>query len=257
MSFIDALILGIVQGMTEFLPVSSSGHLVIAEAVLKVKQPGITLELLVHLGTLFSVIIYFRKQIFTLIKSLFVKEMTKERRIILLLLIGTIPAGLAGVLLKDFFEQTFSNPLETSVELIITGGILFLPRLVKAGTAGLTIPTVIWMGIGQAISILPGISRSGSTIVAGLLAGVKPAEAAEFSFLLSIPAIAGAIILGIPDMAGVASELVMPYLLATVVSFVCGLISVYWVLSSVKKGKFEYFAYYCFAIGLFGLYLFW
>lgn len=257
MSFIDALILGIVQGMTEFLPVSSSGHLVIAEAVLKVKQPGITLELLVHLGTLLSVIIYFRNQIFTLIKSLFVKEMAKERRIILLLIIGTIPAGLAGVLLKDYFESTFSNPLQTSVELIITGGILFLPRLVKAGTAGLTIPTVIWMGIGQAISILPGISRSGSTIVAGLLAGVKPAEAAEFSFLLSIPAIAGAIILGIPDMAGVASELVMPYLLATVVSFVCGLISVYWVLSSVKKGKFEYFAYYCFAIGLFGLYLFW
>lgn len=257
MSFIDALILGIVQGMTEFLPVSSSGHLVIAEAVLKVKQPGITLELLVHLGTLLSVIIYFRNQIFTLIRSLFVKEMAKERRIILLLIIGTIPAGLAGVLLKDYFESTFSNPLQTSVELIITGCILFLPRLVKAGISGLTIPTVIWMGIGQAVSILPGISRSGSTIVAGLLAGVKPAEAAEFSFLLSIPAIAGAIILGIPDMAGVASELVMPYLLATVVSFVCGLISVYWVLSSVKKGKFEYFAYYCFAIGLFGLYLFW
>ncbi len=257
MSFIDALILGIVQGMTEFLPVSSSGHLVIAEAVLKVKQPGITLELLVHLGTLLSVIIYFRNQIYTLIKSLFVKEMAKERWIILLLIIGTIPAGLAGVMLKDYFESTFSNPLQTSVELIITGGILFLPRLVKAGTAGLTIPTVIWMGIGQAISILPGISRSGSTIVAGLLAGVKPAEAAEFSFLLSIPAIAGAIILGIPEMADVASELVMPYLLATVVSFVCGLISVYWVLSSVKKGKFEYFAYYCFAIGLFGLYLFW
>ncbi|MBK7143449.1 MAG: undecaprenyl-diphosphate phosphatase [bacterium] len=257
MSFIDALILGIVQGLTEFLPVSSSGHLVIAEAVLKVKQPGITLELLVHLGTLLSVIIYFRTQIFTLIKALFVREMTKERRIILLLIIGTIPAGLAGVLLKDFFESTFSNPLETSIELIITGGILFLPRLVKPGTAGMTIPTVIWMGIGQAISILPGISRSGSTIVAGLLAGVKPAEAAEFSFLLSIPAIAGAIVLGIPDMANIASDLVMPYLAATIASFVCGLVAVYWVLSAVKKGKFEYFAYYCFAIGLFGLYLFW
>lgn len=257
MSFIDALILGIIQGLTEFLPVSSSGHLVIAEAVLKVKQPGITLELLVHLGTLLSVIIYFRTQIFTLIKALFVREMTKERRIILLLIIGTIPAGLAGVLLKDFFESTFSNPLETSIELIITGGILFLPRLVKPGTAGMTIPTVIWMGIGQAISILPGISRSGSTIVAGLLAGVKPAEAAEFSFLLSIPAIAGAIVLGIPDMANIASDLVMPYLAATIASFVCGLVAVYWVLNAVKKGKFEYFAYYCFAIGLFGLYLFW
>ena len=220
------------------------------------KEPGITLELLVHLGTLLSVMIYFRSQIFRLVKSLFVREMAAERRIILLLIIGTIPAGLAGVLLKDFFESTFSNPVETSIELIITGGILFLPRLVKAGSAGLSIPTVIWMGIGQAISILPGISRSGSTIVAGLLAGVKPAEAAEFSFLLSIPAIAGAIILGIPDMADVAPELIMPYALAAVVSFIFGLIAVYWVLNAVKKGKFEYFAYYCFAIGLFGLYLF-
>ncbi len=256
MSFLDALILGIIQGLTEFLPVSSSGHLVLAEAILKMKEPGITLELLVHLGTLLSVMIYFRSQIFRLVKSLFVREMAAERRIILLLIIGTIPAGLAGVLLKDFFESTFSNPVETSIELIITGGILFLPRLVKAGSAGLSIPTVIWMGIGQAISILPGISRSGSTIVAGLLAGVKPAEAAEFSFLLSIPAIAGAIILGIPDMADVAPELIMPYALAAVVSFIFGLIAVYWVLNAVKKGKFEYFAYYCFAIGLFGLYLF-
>lgn len=257
MSFLDACILGFVQGMTEFLPVSSSGHLVIAEAILKVKQPGITLELLVHFGTLLSVLIYFRAQLFTLAKSLFVREMVKERRIILLLIIGTIPAGLAGVLLKDFFEKTFSNPLETSIELIITGGILFLPRLIKHASAGLTIPTAIWMGIGQAVAILPGISRSGSTIVAGMLGGVKPAEAAEFSFLLSIPAIAGAIVLGIPEMAGISSDLLMPYLLATVVSFVFGLIAVYWVLSAVKKGKFEYFAYYCFAIGLFGLYLFW
>lgn len=256
MSFLDALILGIVQGLTEFLPVSSSGHLVIAEALLKVKQPGINLELLVHLGTLLSVMIYFRAQIFRLIKSLFVKEMRQERRIILLLIIGTIPAGLAGVLLKDFFESTFSNPLETSIELIITGGILFLPRLVKAGTAGLTIPTVIWMGIGQAIAIFPGISRSGSTIVAGMLAGVKPAEAAEFSFLLSIPAIAGAIVLGIPDMASISANLVMPYLLAVVASFLSGLVAVYWVLRAVKRGKFEYFAYYCFAIGLAGVYLF-
>ncbi|MCM2271674.1 MAG: undecaprenyl-diphosphate phosphatase [candidate division Zixibacteria bacterium] len=256
MSFLDALILGIIQGLTEFLPVSSSGHLVLAETILKMKQPGITLELLVHLGTLLSVMIYFRSQIFRLVKSLFVREMAAERRILLLLVIGTIPAGLAGVLLKDFFESTFSNPVETSIELIITGGILFLPRLVKAGSAGLSLPTVIWMGIGQAISILPGISRSGSTIVAGLLAGVKPAEAAEFSFLLSIPAIAGAIILGIPDMADVAPELIMPYALAAVVSFIFGLIAVYWVLNAVKRGKFEYFAYYCFAIGLFGLYLF-
>ena len=256
MSFFDAIVLGIIQGLTEFLPVSSSGHLVLAEHLFNVKMPGVTFEVLIHLGTLVSVLIYFREKLYRLVKALFTKEMVAERRIIFLLIIGTIPAGLAGVLLRDWFEKTFSNPIETSIELIITGLILLVPRFFKAGTKAVTAGTSLIMGVGQAIAILPGISRSGTTIVSGMLAGVKPSEAAEFSFLLSIPAIGGAILLEVGSLLDIPSTLVAPYALSTFVSFLFGLISVYVVLATVKKGKFDYFAYYCFAIGAFGLYHF-
>lgn len=256
MNYFDAAVLGIIQGLTEFLPVSSSGHLVLAEQLLHVQKQGVTLEVILHLGTFIAVVIYFWKQLWQLLRSLFVKEMVEERLIILYLIVGTIPAGLAGILLKDWFEKTFSNPVETSVELIITGLILLAPRLVRFGLAKVTLPSAIVMGIGQAVAILPGISRSGTTIVSGMLMKVQPAKAAEFSFLLSIPAIGGAIALEARHLLEMETQVIGQYLFAALLSFIFGLISVYWVLSSVKKGKFEYFAYYCFAVGLLGLYLF-
>lgn len=256
MTYFDAAILGIIQGLTEFLPVSSSGHLVLAEHLLHVQKQGVTLEVIVHLGTFIAVVIYFWKQLWQLTRSLFVREMAEERRIIGYLIIGTIPAGLAGILLKEWFEKTFANPVQTSVELIITGLILLAPRLVKLGLAKVTLPSALVMGIGQAVSILPGISRSGTTIVSGIMMKVEPAKAAEFSFLLSIPAIGGAIALEAGQLLAMETQVIGQYLFAALLSFIFGLISVYWVLSSVKKGKFEYFAYYCFAAGLLGLYLF-
>lgn len=256
MSYLDAIFLGIIQGLTEFLPVSSSGHLVIAGALLKVKQPGVTFELVVHFGTLIAVMLYFRSQIIRLIRSLYTRELAHERKIVLFLIIGTIPAGLAGILLKDYFEATFNNPVQTSIELIITGFILLLPKLFRKGNKHPNLVTSVAMGIGQAISILPGISRSGTTISTGLIAGVKPEEAAEFSFLLSIPAIGGAILLETPNLMNTSVALAGHYLAATLASFICGLVAVYWVLRAVKRGKFEYFAFYCFAIGLLSLYLF-
>ncbi len=256
MSLFDAIVLGIIQGLTEFLPVSSSGHLVLAEAWLGKLDQGVTFVVLIHLGTLASVFIYFRRQLTVLIQSLYTPKMKRERKIVWFLILGTIPAGLAGVLLKDFFESTFNNPVETSIELIITGGILLLPLVIRKGAQHLNWLNVLIMGIGQAIAILPGISRSGTTIVAGMLCGVKPAEAAEFSFLLSIPAILGAAVLEIPHLNGIASALVVPYAVATLCSFVFGLAAVYLVMASVRRGKFEYFAFYCFAIGALGLYLF-
>ena len=256
MNYLDAIVLGIIQGLTEFLPVSSSGHLVLAEHLLNVKIPGVTFEIIIHLGTLVSVLIYFRARLYRLVQALFDREMVGERRILLFLVVGTVPAGLAGVLLKDFFEKTFSNPVETSVELIITGLILLIPRFFRTGNKGVSLGTSLIMGVGQAIAILPGISRSGTTIVSGMLAGVRPSEAAEFSFLLSIPAIGGAILLEGKHLLEIQSALLMPYLVATIVSFLFGLLSVYVVLTSVKRGKFDYFAYYCFAIGALGLYHF-
>ena len=256
MTYFDAIILGILQGLTEFLPVSSSGHLVIAEALLHVKEPGVSFEVLAHVGTLLSVLVYFRVRIWHLIQSLYTPSMQTERKIILFLIIGTIPAGLVGVLLKDFFENAFSDPITTSAMLLVTGAILLVTRFVKKGEKPLNLWTSIIMGIGQACAIMPGISRSGSTIAVGMIAGVKPSEAAEFSFLLAIPAIGGATVLSFRDLMAADNTHMTHYLVGALFAFVTGLVAVYGVLATIRKGKFDYFAYYCFAAGALGLYLF-
>jgi len=256
MSYFDAIILGIVQGLTEFLPVSSSGHLVLAQELLRVNQPGIAFELVLHLGTLIAVFVYFRAAIWRLVRAACGMGSADDRKMILWLIIGTIPAGVLGIALKDFFEQAFASPVSTSWELIITGGILLSTRFARHGDRPVTFKSALVMGCGQAIAIMPGISRSGTTITAGLFSGVKPAQVAEFSFLLSIPAVAGAILLDVGEIVHVSADLVAPYLVGALVAMVLGLLSVYVVLATVKRGKFDYFAYYCFAAGALGLYLF-
>ena len=250
------MILGIIQGLTEFLPVSSSGHLVLAQKLLGVKQSGVTFEVLVHLGSLVAVLIYFRVKIWMLIKSLFVPRQIAHRKVVLFLIIGTIPAVMVGFSLKDFFERSFSSPVLASSMLLVTGAILLSTRFVSKSNRKVNLAAAIIMGIGQAISILPGISRSGTTIASGMLWGVDPSEAAEFSFLLSIHAIAGAVVLNAKDLLALESHLAGQYLVGTCSAFLFALLAVYTVLAVVRKGKFEYFAYYCFAAGLLGLYLF-
>jgi undecaprenyl-diphosphatase len=256
MNYFDAALLGIIQGLTEFLPVSSSGHLVLGEALLKVKQPGVAFEVIVHLGTLLSVLFYFRTRLIQLVRSVFDTSMKTERVMIGYLIIGTFPAGFAGLLLKDVFEQVFSAPAMTSGFLILTGLILLSTKFHKPGDKSVTLGSCIMMGLGQAVAILPGVSRSGTTIAAGMWAGVRPAEAAEFSFLLSIPAIAGAAVLKSPELTGLDQGLLGPYLVGAALSFISGLIAVSSLLAIIRRGKFEYFAYYCFAAGLLGLYIF-
>ena len=256
MSYLDSIILGILQGLTEFLPVSSSGHLVLAQALLKVKQPGVSFEILVHLGSLMAVLIYFRIRIFQLIKSLYDKEFKKYRPIVWFIIIGTIPAVIIGLSLKDFFEEAFSSPTMASAMLIITGLILLSTRFIKKSNKKINLSSAIIMGLGQALAIMPGISRSGTTISAGLLWGLEPSEAAEFSFLLAIPAIAGAVVLNFRDLLLIDNTLAGQYLVGALFSFLFSIIAVYSVLSIIRRGKFEYFAYYCFAAGGFGLYLF-
>lgn len=256
MSYFDAIILGILQGLTEFLPISSSGHLVLAQAILRVSDPGVAFEVVVHLGTLVSVLVYFRKKIYLLIRSLFDATLKSEKAIIGYLFIGTIPAGLAGYFLEDFFERAFSRPALTSAMLLVTGGILILTRFIKSGNKSVNLCSSVIMGIGQALAILPGISRSGTTIAFGMFAGVKPSDAAEFSFLLAIPAIAGAAVLKFKSLLNLENTLYGQYAVGAILAFITGLLAVYGVLTVIKKGKFEYFGYYCFAIGLVGLYLF-
>jgi len=256
MTYFDAVLLGILQGLTEFLPVSSSGHLVLAQAILGVKQPGVSFEVLAHLGTLLAVFIYFRQQVALLIKSVFDGNMKKERAIIGYLIIGTIPAALAGLLFKDFFEQAFSNPVMTSLMLFVTGLILLSTRFYKRGGKRVRVLSSIFMGIGQAAAILPGISRSGTTIAAGMACGVEPSRAAEFSFLLAIPAILGAMVLKRNELLNIDASLIGQYLVGMVFSFLLALVAVHLVLTVVKRGKLDYFAYYCFAAAGVGLYLF-
>lgn len=252
MNYLDAIFLGILQGLTEFLPVSSSGHLVLAEHLLHAKNPGVAFELVVHLGTLLSVLIYFRRRISLLLGSFFRKSDTETRMMNYLLLIATIPAVIAGVFFKDFFESSFSAPVMTSIFLMVTGLILLLTAIVPKKDNSVTLGRAIIIGIGQAVAILPGISRSGSTISAGLFAGVNPMAAAEFSFLLSIPTIAGAIVFKMKDIADINTSMYGQFLVGLIASFIFGLLSVYWLLDIIKKGKFKYFGIYCLIAGLFG-----
>jgi undecaprenyl-diphosphatase len=256
MTYIDAIILGILQGLTEFLPVSSSGHLVLAQAILNVKLPGVSFEVLVHLGSLLAVIVYFRSKIVLLVRSLFDRSLIRERKMVLWLVVGTLPAVLAALLFRDFFEDAFSNPVLTAIMLLVTGVILLSTRFFGAGQKQTNLGSAILMGIGQALAIFPGISRSGTTISLGMMAGVKPAEAAEFSFLLAIPAIIGAVIFKLDELTAMNTSLMGQYFTGAFVTFFASLFAVYALLSAIKKGKFLYFGFYCFAAGAVGLYLF-
>ncbi|MFH2035891.1 MAG: undecaprenyl-diphosphate phosphatase [Candidatus Zixiibacteriota bacterium] len=253
MNYLDAIILGLMQGLTEFLPISSSGHLVLTEHLLGVKMPGVSFELIVHLGTLFSVLVYFRKRIWTISKSVFIPSDMVNRKMIFYIIIATIPVVLIALLLKSQIEEAFQSPLITSFALLITGIILLLTALSDKGTRELKLPRALIIGLGQALAIFPGISRSGTSISAGLFAGVKPMVAAEFSFLLSIPAICGAIVFMISDLFAIDPALFGQYLTGAVVSFLSGLLAVYILLDFIRKGMFKYFGLYCLMIGTFGI----
>ncbi|MEM7144353.1 MAG: undecaprenyl-diphosphate phosphatase [Verrucomicrobiota bacterium] len=260
MTYFQAILLGIIQGLTEFLPVSSSGHLVLGQGILGIKQSGNEFELMVHIGTLCSVLIYFRKQLFNLVLSLFDRSRTREHKIIFGLFIATLPVVVVALLFNDYIEAAFESSLVASAMLCVTGIILFIPTWLKIKTqapaenpAPPTLRQSIIMGLGQALAILPGISRSGSTITGGLLAKVHPAMAAEFSFLMAIPAICGAAVFKLKDFNESANLDWGPYLAGTAAAFLFGLIAVYLVLATIRRGKFQYFGYYCIALGLVGL----
>ncbi len=273
MSLIEAIILGMVQGLTEFLPVSSSGHLVLVGELLGIeaeagetasaadKAAKIMFAVAVHVGTLLSVLIYFRARIFEIIGGFFKQPITPQQRTVLFLALATIPAVIVGFSLKSYFEKAFDSPTFTSCMLIVTGLLLLLPLLVRRlggsePTGTVRAPSALIMGLGQAFAILPGISRSGSTIASGMIAGVNPREAAEFSFLMAIPAILGGAVFEFKDLEEVAPGMGLNCIVGAAVAFVTGLSAVYWVLDSIRKGKFQYFAVYCFLVGLLGIVFF-
>jgi undecaprenyl-diphosphatase len=256
MSYIDAIILGILQGLTEFLPVSSSGHLVLAQRLMDVNVTGVGFEIVVHVGSLLAVVVAYRVRILKMIQSLFSEHLIEERREVFNLIIATIPAVIAGVFFKSYFESAFENAVFTSAMLLVTGGILLSTRFTRIGNRDIRAGSALLMGIGQAMAILPGISRSGSSIATGMFSGVQPSKATDFSFLMAIPAIAGALIFKLDDLATLKAMSMGPYAVGAVFSFITSLLAVYSLLKVVRKGKFFLFGPYCLLAGGLGLYLF-
>ena len=258
MEILKVIILGIVQGFTEFLPVSSSGHLVLAAELLNFHEKGVAFEVFVHLGTLLSVLIVFRKDVikmilapFQFLSSRFSKEDTKSYLFWdLYIIVGTIPAAVIGLSFKSKIEAAFSNIYLVIAMLTVTGTILLLSRFMPKKDQKMTVLKSFVIGISQAFAILPGISRSGSTIVTGIFLGIDKEQAARFSFLLAIPAILGASVIKIKDLLEMDSYATpISYLvLGAIISFIAGYFAILWLLDIVKKGKLEWFAIYCYVI---------
>lgn len=268
MNPLSATILAIVQGLTEFLPVSSSGHLVLGEALLGSHSFGnsIAFELVVHLGTFLAVLVVFWNDIFNLGKVFFshvtkpsgwlmAYEANDDFRFSVLMLIGMLPAGMIGLLLRDHITELFSQPFMVSIALLVTGSLLLSTLRARDIDAGIDLKRAIAIGLAQALALIPGISRSGSTISVALALGVKQEEAARFSFIMVLPLIVAATILEFIDLlrVGISSAEVWILIIGLIVSFVVGIVSLKWLLQLLKRGKFHYFAWYCFTIAIFGL----
>jgi undecaprenyl-diphosphatase len=244
MTLLDGLILGIVQGLTEFLPVSSSAHLVMFEELLGANEPGVAFDALVHGATLLAVLVYFRRRILDLLRS---RRWSYGGKIV----VGTIPAGIVGVLFESAIERLFAVPSLIVLTLFITGAALLSLRAIPEEREEIEEPTwwqAWWIGCAQMISIVPGISRSGSTIVTARWLGIAPAASAEFSFLLGVPAIAGVLVLQAGELrAAAAAGATFPYLIGWIAALLSGIVAILLVFRLLERRSFSHFGWYCWA----------
>jgi undecaprenyl-diphosphatase len=246
----EGIVLGLVQGLTEFLPVSSDGHLVLAGALLGVATPGVSVEVALHVATLGAVLVVYGRRLAALIVGV-LRRRPDDLRLAGLLALGTVPAGVVGLLFKPLVERAFDSLWMAGAGFLVTGAILWSTRRVRSGD--LTAPgagAAALIGVAQALAILPGVSRSGSTVSTALLLRVRPAEAAEFSFLLAVPAITGAAVLESRHIAaGLAGIGIVPLAVACAVAFVSGIWAIRVLLALLRRGRFHVFAPYCWGIG--------
>ncbi len=255
-----ALLLGIVQGIAEFLPVSSSGHLVLGEALLRwwrarpdandLPTGGLLLNVALHVATLMAILVVYRKEIWML---------RRRPRLLLMIALASIPAAVVGLSLKDWFDAAFQTPQVAGVGLLVTSGLLLAGQRWETRHDSLhdvTWRQALFVGVFQAAALVPGISRSGSTIAAGLMAGLSREAATTFSFLIAIPAIGGAAVLEIPELVGTTTSAPagttlgwQAVLVGMTAAFVLGLVCLRWLISLVNRGRLGLFAYYTAAVG--------
>lgn len=267
MSYFNAIILGIFQGISEFLPISSSGHLVVLQHLFGIKEGNLFFTEMLHFGTLISIFVVFFDDIIKIIveffkmlgKGIVNKKFKIEnvyQKLAILILVGSIPTAFIGLLFEETFEKLYSSLLAISIAFIITGFILWIVDKKAIGNKkvkNMSYSDALIIGTFQGIAIVPGISRSGSTIAGGLFRGLDRSLATEYSFLLALPATFGAAILGIRDVikTGSGAYFSMPLLTGVIVSSLVGIVSIKILIKMLQNKKLHYFSYYLWIIGTF------
>lgn len=257
MTLFDAILLGIVQGITEFLPISSDGHLAIVQHYLpNFQQPGLLFDVMLHVGTLGAILLFFQRDIIRLATAPFRRtgEARRDQRLLVLIAAASVPTAVIGLLLKDSVEQWKENMLIVGAMLILTGTLVFVGeryrRNGRRGEAALTVTDAVLTGIAQGLAVLPGLSRSGSTIATLLFRGVDGETAARFSFLMAAPAIAGAAMLSLKDLDALPTGDIPAYLAGTAVAFVVGLCAIRLLLDVIRRQRLIWFVLYCWLVGV-------
>jgi len=255
MSILEALLLGIIQGLTEFLPVSSSGHIELGKILLNI-EPGdnLAFSVIVHGATVLSTVVVFRQDLFKLLKNGIGLQWNPESRYILLLVFSMLPVMVVGILWESEIESFFSGRLLlVGLMLLITATILFLTSFSGKQDKDVGFGYALLIGIAQTIAVMPGISRSGATIGTALILGIKKDEATRFSFLMVLLPIIGATILKVKDIAEAPAQYsseIMPLMVGFFGAFIAGLFACKWMIALVRSGKIIYFALYCFIVGM-------
>jgi undecaprenyl-diphosphatase len=255
MGILEAIILGIIQGLTEFLPVSSSGHLELTKAILgedKMPEEGLLFTVIVHFATALSTVVVFRKDILEIINGLFQFKWNESFQFSLKIIMSMIPAVIVGLLFEKELEQLFDgNVVFVGFMLIVTALLLFFADKAKNTLKPVSFKNALFIGIAQAIAMLPGISRSGATISTSVLLGVDKSKAARFSFLMVVPLIFGKIAKDLMSGDLVYSESSFGYLFAGfLAAFIAGLFACSWMVKLVRNSKLKYFSIYCLVVGL-------
>jgi len=263
MELVKSLILGLIQGLTEFLPVSSSGHLVLAQYFFGVEEGGVALDVVLHLGTLAAVIIFFWRDIVRLASAvpyLFSKkggeQKQGDKRVLWMLVAASVPTAILGFAFEDFLTSLYATPAVVPYTLLVTAVLMFFANRMLDGRRrlpGMKTGNALLIGVFQGLAIMPGISRSGSTIFGALLQGFQRDEAARFSFLLSIPAILGATVFKFDEISALSASYALPLLAGFLAAAVAGYIAIQFLLALIRREKLYVFSIYCAVIAVISL----